>query len=401
MIDFPYLDQVVQKADSKIVMLVVDGLGGAPRPDIRLSELESARIPYLDRLAGESACGLTTPVLPGIAPGSGPGHLALFGYDPLRYLVGRGVLEALGAGVEMRDGDVAARGNFCTVDGEGRIMDRRAGRIPSRESEPLCQLLDRIQVDGADLSVHHVKDYRFVLRMRGRGLSDRLTETDPQKLGATPLPVRPLEPVAAQAAQVANAFAERAAVVLKGQPRANMVLLRGWSLLPRLPSMAERYRMKLAAVAAYPMYRGLTSLAGMDVLPTGATFADEVRTLREHYEEYDFFYIHYKPADAAGEDGDFAAKVRALEQLDEHIPSLLELAANVLLVCGDHATPAIVAGHSWHPVPFLLHSRLTVGEGVERFSERACAQGSLGQIPATSVMFLALAHAGRLVKFGA
>ena len=400
MIDLEVLRDCYISTASKIVMLVVDGLGGLSHPDTGRSELETARLPNLDAMARESACGLTTPVLPGVAPGSGPGHLALFGYDPLQHLIGRGALEALGLDVPLSPGDVAARGNFCTIDGEGLLTDRRAGRIPSELSAPLCQRLDQIELDQVQLDVYPVEGYRFVLRLQGAGLSERVSETDPQLAGVPSLPAIPLTPDAEKTARLVNQFVARARQLLAEEERANMVLLRGFAQLPHLPPMGQVYRLNPAGIAAYPMYRGLAGVAGMKVIPTGHTFADEVETLRQNYSAHDFFFIHYKPADAAGEDGDFAAKVKRLEELDSFIPRIRELEPEVLLVCGDHSTPAIMAGHSWHPVPLMLHSRLTRGEGVSGFNERACAQGSLGRIPATQVMLLALAHAGKLTKYG-
>ncbi len=400
MIDFPALADIVEPTPSKIVMLVSDGLGGAPHPDTGRSELETAHLPNLDRLARESSGGRTVPVLPGIAPGSGPGHLALFGYDPLKYFIGRGVLEALGIDAPIKDGDVAARGNFCTVDANGLLTDRRAGRIPSNESRPLCQLLDTIKVPGVELSVLPVRDYRFVLIMRGKGLSDQLTETDPQRVGAAPMTVNAIAPDAQKAADATNQFIAQARKLLSDQPRANMLMLRGFSKLPDFPSMADAYKLNPAAIAAYPMYRGLSHVVGMKVIPTGATFDDEITTLEKHYQEHDFFYIHYKPADAAGEDGNFEAKVKTLEDLDARIPRLLELDPDVFIVAGDHATPAIMASHGWQPVPVLLRSKLTRGDGVSAFNERACAAGSLGTFPAMHLMLLALAHAGKLTRYG-
>ena len=400
MIDFPHIDEVCQSTPSKVLMLVVDGLGGAPHPGSRLSELEAARTPNLDRLASRSACGLTTPVLPGITPGSGPGHLALFGYDPVKYLIGRGVLEALGIDVAMQDGDVAARGNFCTVDSAGNLVDRRAGRIKSEESTPLCFQMDQIEVPGLEVRIFPVQDYRFVALFRGQGLSEKVTETDPQIVGVPPRRVEALEPGAEKTAAAANALIEGARGLLSGREKANMVMLRGFSQLPQLPNFGQAYRLNPAAIAAYPMYRGLSEVVGMKVIPTGSTFQEELETLADNFQEHDFFYLHYKPADAAGEDGDFDAKVRALEALDGYIPTLLDLNPDVFIIAGDHATPSIMAGHSWHPVPLLIHSRLTLGDGVAAFHERACAVGSLGRIPATQIMFLALAHAGKLAKFG-
>ena len=400
MIDLDALKDLYITTPSKIVMLVADGLGGLRHPNTRRSELETAATPNLDLLAWESACGLSVPVMTGVAPGSGPGHLALFGYDPLKYFIGRGVLEALGIEVEMEEGDVCARGNFCTVDRDGLLEDRRAGRIPTEVSSPLCEELDRIEVDGADLKVCPVEGYRFVLHLRGEGLSDKVRETDPQSTGVPPLEGEATEPEGDKTAAIVQDFVGQARSVLRNEERANMVLLRGFSSLPHLPPMGQALGLAPAAIAAYPMYRGLATIVGMKVIPTGRHFADELDTLSQHYEEHDFFYIHYKPADAAGEDGNFEAKVQALEQLDSHIPRLLELEPDVLIVAGDHSTPSIMAAHSWHPVPFLLRSRWTLGEGVETFSERSCAGGSLGRLPATQIMLLAMAHSGKLAKFG-
>ena len=400
MIDFPHIADICQSTPSKVIMLVVDGLGGAPHPETGKSELEEARTPNLDKLASRSVCGLTTPVMPGVTPGSGPGHLSLFGYDPVKYLIGRGVLEALGIDVEIREGDVAARGNFCTVDGQGKLVDRRAGRISSQESIPLCEQLDQIDVPGLEVSILPVQDYRFVALFRGEGLSEDVTETDPQILGVPPRRVEAMNPGAEKTAAAANALIEGAREALGDRDRANMALLRGFSQLPELPNFGQRYRLNPAAIAAYPMYRGLAKVAGMTVIPTGPNFQAEVETLAQRFQEHDFFYLHYKPADAAGEDGDFNAKVQALEALDEFIPGLLDLQPDAFVVAGDHSTPSILAAHGWQPVPLLIHSKLTLGEGIAAFDERNCAAGSLGRIPATHLMFLALAHAGKLVKFG-
>jgi len=400
MIDLEQLHDCYVTTSSKIVLLVVDGLGGLAHPDTGKSELETANTPNLDAMAQQSACGLTTPVITGVAPGSGPGHLALFGYDPLKYIIGRGALEALGIEVELRPGDVAARGNFCTIDGGGNLVDRRAGRIPTELSAPLCERLDQIELDGVQCDVFPVQDYRFVLRLRGEGLSELITETDPQITGVPDLAVRPIQPAAEKTAGLVNRFVAKARQLLSEEERGNMVLLRGWAQLPSLPPMGDVYRLNPAGIAAYPMYRGLATVASMKISPTGHSFADEVETLHQNYASHDFFFIHYKPADAAGEDGDFDAKVKTLEELDPFIPQIQALNPDVFMVAGDHATPAIMAAHSWHPVPFMLNSRLTKGEGIPGFNERACAQGSLGRIPATNIMLLALSHSGKLNKFG-
>ncbi len=386
---------------SKILLLVIDGLGGLPNATGR-SELEQANIPQLDRLAQESLCGLTMPVGYGVTPGSGPGHLALFGYDPERYTVGRGVLEALGVDFDLRSTDVAARGNFCTVDADGRITDRRAGRIGTAKSALLCEKLAQIKLPGVQAFVEPVRDHRFLLVLRGEGLSDRVSETDPQREGQRPLPMYALAPEAEATAKLLNQWIAEAEKVLYGHEPANMLTLRGIAKHPPMPSMVEACKFRGAAIAAYPMYRGLAKLVGMDVLKTGSTFAEEVETLKEHWNTYDFFFVHFKPADAAGEDGDFQAKMAALEEIDTYIDVLHSMQADVFMVAGDHSTPAVVAGHSWHPVPFLFHARnYGQADQAEGFNEKACSHGILGTFPAKEVLSLAMAHAGRLMKYGA
>ena len=390
---------------TKIVVLSLDGLAGLPRPETGRSELETARLPNLGALAAESACGLIRHVAPGITPGSGPGHLGLFGYDPLRYQVGRGVLEALGIEFDLRAGDVAARGNFCTVDGMGRIIDRRAGRIATDVCVRLTEQLRGIRLPGVELFVEPVKEHRFVLVLRARGraggLSGRLSETDPQTLGKPPLPAKPLETKAKATAQRVNALVAEARRRLAGSAPANMVLLRGFDQLPQLPRFPEVFGLRSAAIAAYPMYRGLAKLVGMEVLKTGGTFADEIATLREHWDAYDFFFLHYKDTDKAGEDGDFDAKVAALERLDACVPDIRALNPDVLAVTGDHSTPSVLAAHGWQPVPVLVWSRYCGADPVTQFTERACTAGSLGVFPAQHLMPLVMANALRLTKYGA
>src|SRR5499433_3654352 len=386
---------------TKIVLVSLDGLGGLPRPETGRSELETASLPNLSQLAADAACGLLRHVAPGITPGSGPGHLGLFGYDPLAYQVGRGVLEALGIEFDLRAGDVAARGNFCTVDAAGRITDRRAGRITTDECVRLCERLRAIRLPGVEVFVEPVKEHRFVLVLRGPRLSGRLSETDPQVLGKPPLPVHALEPAAAATAELVNRFVTEAGRLLHDATPANMVLLRGFDQLPELPRFPEVYGLRAAAIAAYPMYRGLAKLVGMDVLKTGTTFDDELATLREHWDTQDFFFVHYKDTDKAGEDGDFDAKVRALERLDRAIPEIRALKPDVLIVSGDHATPSVLAAHGWQPVPVLVWSRYCGADGVTAFTERACGAGSLGVMPSQHLMPLVMANALRLTKFGA
>ena len=386
---------------TKIVLCSLDGLGGLPRPETGKSELETARIPNLHALAARSACGLLRHVGPGVTPGSGPGHLGLFGYDPLRYPVGRGVLEALGIDFELRPGDLAARGNFCTVDAQGRITDRRAGRISTEVCVALSERLRGIRLEGVEVIVEPVKEHRFVLVLRGAGLSGRLSETDPQATGQPPLPVVATVPEATRTAALVNRFVDAARPLLADARPANMILLRGFDQRPDMPRFPEIFGVKAAAIAAYPMYRGLARLVGMEVLKTGSTFADEVATLREHWSGYDFFFLHYKDTDKAGEDGDFDAKVAALERWDALLPEILALRPDVLVVSGDHATPSVLAGHGWQPVPALLASAYCGNDPVTRFTERDCAAGSLGISPAHHLMPLAMANALRFTKYGA
>ena len=399
--DLALLKELAIPSDSRIVLLVIDGLGGLPRPEDGLTELEAAHTPNLDHLAGRSICGLSVPVAPGITPGSGPGHLALFGYDPLVYEVGRGVLEALGIGFDVGPDDVAARGNFCTVDNQGRITDRRAGRIPTEKGAELCALLRPIELDGVQIFVEPVRDYRFLLVLRGEGLSDALTETDPQRTGVPPLPMKALRPEAEPTAHLFNTWIARAKALLADQRPANMVALRGPSKDPHLPKMGDVFKLRAAAIATYPMYRGVAKLVGMEELATGETIAQEFETLARHWGEFDYFFFHVKKTDSAGEDGDFARKAAIIEEVDGLVPSLLALKPDVLVVTGDHSTPWSLRAHSWHPVPILLHSAYCRPDGLETFSERACAQGSLGVFPARHIMPLALAHGLRLQKFGA
>ena len=401
MIGFEHMKRLCWTSPSKIVLLVIDGLGGLPHPETGETELESATSPNLNRIARDSICGLTDPVGPGITPGSAPGHLAIFGYDPVQYHIGRGVLEALGIDVELKPDDIAARGNFCTVDDKGIITHRRAGRISTDKSTVLCRLLSNINIERAEISVVPVKEHRFVLILRGTALSPELGDSDPQQIGQAPKKIEALSPQAQKTAEIANEFVSQASSLLQGKTPANMVLLRGFSRRPHIPSMSEIYKLKPAAIAIYPMYRGLARLVGMKVLPGGESITDQLNNLHRYYTKYDFFFIHFKSTDARGEDGDFPAKVRAIEELDKALPGLLSLDPDVLIVTGDHSTPATLAMHSWHPVPFMLKSKWCRPDDVTEFSERACLAGGMGRFPATEIMPLGMANALKLAKFGA
>lgn len=385
---------------SKIILLVIDGLGDLPVHG--KTALEAARTPHLDRLAKESVCGLTDPVFMGITPGSGPAHLSLFGYDPVRYLLGRGILEAIGVGVSVGRDDLVARGNFATIE-DGVIVDRRAGRIPTTENQELCRKINPLLTEekGAKITLFPGKEHRFVVRFSREGLSDALSDADPQKNGKPNTYAKPLSQEAEETASIVNAFLDRVADLLKDSAPANTILLRGFSTCPSLPSMQELYRLKPAALAGYPMYKGLAKLVGMDVIDVGTEISDLLDSLERIYKDYDFFYLHIKKTDAAGEDGNFVAKKEAIEDTDKHIPRLLGLKPDVLVVTSDHSTPCLLKSHSWHPNPFLLHSKTALTDNVSRFTERECNKGLLGRFRALYGMPLMLAHAGKLKKFGA
>ena len=406
------MSSLVLEGTSKIVLLVLDGLGDLPNPDQGLrTPLEAARTPNLDRIAPAAALGRILPVAPGVTPGSGPGHLALFGYDPIETVVGRGVLEALGAGIELQKGDVAARANFCTVGGDGIVTDRRAGRIATEVCAKLVERLQReiARIEDVELILKTGMGHRFVAVLRGPGLGDGVSDADPHHEGARIPHAAPRAaadaaaptPGAEKSARIVNAFVQRAGEVLKNDHPANAVLLRGLSARPHLPGYAERFKLRAAAIAAYPMYRGVAQLAGMSVLPVGDTPAAAFAAVQQRWGDFDFFFIHIKGTDMAGEDGNFKAKVESIETVDQALPALLSLAPDVLCMTGDHSTPVIVKGHSWHPVPVLVHARWCGADQSRHFDEKQARTGSLGTFASRDLMAVLLANAGRLDKFGA
>src|SRR5215467_2509115 len=388
--------------DNKIAVLLIDGLGGLSHKDYGYkTELEYANHPNLDRLASRGATGMLTPVLPGVTPGSGPAHLALFGMDPISFNIGRGVLEALGIGIFPDPTDVLARGNFCTVDDNGVIIDRRAGRISTQTSEERLSLLRDIRVPGCDIELHAVRDHRFVLRLKGSDLDGDIDNTDPGTVGAKPRPAAARNQRAEATAARVNVFVDQALDRLKGQSVANAIVLRGFSMLPDIPHFHELYGLRSAALALYPMYKGLARTVGMEILDCGKTFPDQLRTLKLYWDKYDYFFIHYKYTDSCGEDGDFLSKVNHIETLDSCIESLVRLDPAVLAVTGDHSTPAALGSHSWHPVPLLLVSSTCRRDGSAAFTEAVCARGALGNIESKYLMGLLLGHALRLRTYGA
>ena len=389
-------------SQEKIVMMIFDGLGGCVHPDYGQTELQAARIPVMDSLAKQGALALITMVAPGIAPGSGPGHLSLFGYDPVATDVGRGVLEALGLGFELGPNDLTARANFATTDDKGLIVDRRAGRPPQERTNELCKVLEEnIRIPGYEVFVLPGRSHRFVPIIRGEGLSDKLSETDPQRTGVPVPDVQPLIQDAKHAADVVNEFVRQARKILKDYAPQNDLLLRGWGMLPDPPieGFQERYHLKAAAIATYPMYKGVAKLVGMDVLETGKTFKEELDVLERVWNEYDFFYIHRKETDSAGHAGDFKAKVRELEDCDPQLERIVKLGPRVLFISGDHATPTAVKEHSFHEVPALFYGDLVIPDRCEGFDEVWAMQGGLGHIHGTDVMSLLLAYSQRLKKF--
>ncbi len=393
--------QLHVKNDSKIVMLVADGLGGLPQEPGGLTELETAHTPNLDALAKQGVCGSSIPVKPGIAPGSGPGHLGLFGYDPIKFLIGRGALEATGIGFQLVEGDVAIRCNFCTVDASGNITDRRAGRIPTEESAPLAVKLRQVAIPGVEVFVEPVKEHRFVVVFRGKGLGGNVADTDPQATGVPPLAPRATAADSEKTAEVAAEFVRQAREFLADQPKANCCTLRGVSPKPNPPNYEEVYGLRAAAIAVYPMYKGLAQLVGMDIIGQAQTLEEQMEVLELNWDKYDFFFIHFKYTDSTGEDGNFDAKVKKTEEVDTCVPRIMALGPDVFICTGDHSTPAMLASHSWHPVPTLLVAKNCRTDPCEKFGEAECLRGGLGQFEAKYLMPLALANAGRLGKFGA
>ncbi|NIM94363.1 MAG: 2,3-bisphosphoglycerate-independent phosphoglycerate mutase [Anaerolineales bacterium] len=403
MANFNLMSELNRAGPQRIVLLILDGLGGLPIEPGGMTELEAAKTPNLDQLASEGILGQIISIAHGITPGSGPAHLSLFGYDPLEYGVGRGVLEASGVGMKVKKGDVAARGNFCTVDEHGYISDRRAGRIATEEALPLTKRLAEIQIPGVQTEVRHVKEYRFAIVMSGDGLEPDLRDTDPQRTGVPPLPVQSDSKNAQKTADLYNQWIAEARELLKDEPKANALTLRGFSTDPEFPQFEDIYGLNPVCVAVYPMYKGVSCLVGMDVKDfSGDKPEDEFAVVSTIWSSYDFFFVHIKKTDSMGEDGNFDGKVSVIESVDTALPALIQLAPDVLAVTGDHSTPSLLRKHSWHSIPLLLWAPSSVRPDDQNvFGESSCARGGLGTFHATSLMPLLLAHAGRLEKYGA
>jgi len=401
--DPEFIDKLVVKNDTKIIFLIMDGLGGLPMGGRDKTELETAKTPNMDALAKRSICGLLDPVGYGITPGSGPAHFALFGYDPVKNNIGRGILEAAGIDYPMTERDLLIRINFATIDKAGVIIDRRAGRIDNDTNKRICRKLQENirKISNVEVIFEPVREHRALLVLRGDRLCENIQETDPQKTGLSALPPKALVPEAEETAILLQSLIDKARGVLADESKANMMLLRGYSRYRRYPYINERFGLNALAIAGYPMYRGIARLLGMVIGPQPVSIEEEISALRKNYEKYDFFFVHVKPTDSRGEDGNFDAKVKVIEEVDSLIPLVTELNPDVLVVTGDHSTPAALASHSWHPLPVLLYSATCRPDGVERFGERDCICGGLGRMPMVYLMGLALAHARRLEKFGA
>ena len=397
------VENLAVKNDSKIVLLVMDGLGGVQSGPNSLTELQQAHTPNLDALAKKSICGLMHPIAPGITPGSGPAHFSLFGYDPVDALIGRGVLEAAGIGMEITSRDVATRINFCTIGEDGKIVDRRAGRIPTEECERLCvKLQEKVDLKGkAEFIIKPVKEHRAMIILRGDGLSGDLQDTDPQAVGLEPLPARANVPEAQKTAELVDEIIRQAKEILSDEPKANFIMMRGFAGARHYPSMEDRFKLNSYTIANYPMYRGVATMLGMKLHPITVDTKTEFQALADVYNDYDFFFIHVKYTDSRGEDGDYYGKIKIIEEVDGYIPMITELNPDVFAVTADHSTPTTMAAHSWHPVPVMLRAKNCRWDNVQTFDEISCIQGGLGIIHSVDLMPTMLANAGRLLKFGA
>ncbi|MEW6535198.1 MAG: 2,3-bisphosphoglycerate-independent phosphoglycerate mutase [Candidatus Auribacterota bacterium] len=398
------IDTLSQKSDSKIVMLVADGLGGMPMTPDGKTELETAKMPNLDKIVPASQIGLLDPVQPGITPGSGPGHLGIFGYDPLEANIGRGVLSALGVNFDLKHGDLCARINLCTIDGNGIITDRRAGRIATDQNIRIMKKLnENINVpDGVQLFLETEKEHRAGMVLRGKKFYADIADTDPQKTGLAPLDPAASDPAKGEeTVEILKDIIAQAKAILADEPQANMMLLRGFAEYSQYPTMQERFKMKSLALATYPMYRGLAKLIGMDVNWNISTMEEQLDELKKQFNNYDFFFIHIKKTDSYGEDGNFEQKVKVIESIDTMIPKILELNPDVLILTCDHSTPAKMKAHSWHRIPSLIYSQWCRPDRISTFNEYTCRGGSLTGLATKHLIPIAMAHAGKLAKFGA
>lgn len=395
------IKEIYSRNDKKILLFVIDGISGLPLKG--KTEMEAAKKENLDLLAKKSTCGRILPVEWGITPGSGPAHLSLFGYNPLKYQIGRGILEALGVGAELKKDDVAVRCNFCKIDERGTVIDRRAGRIETEKSK---ELLEKIKgkikkIEDVEINLYSGKEHRFVLVLRGKDISPFLNDTDPLKEGKKPRELVAGDKRGEKTKRIVEEFLRNVREILKGEEKANYVLLRGFSSLPEFETFEEKWGLKALGIAYYPMYRGLAKLVGMDVVENINSFEEGIKVLKEKIREYDFIYLHYKETDKKGEDGDFEGKVKEIERVDKFIPEILEMGFDVIAITADHSTPCLLKSHSWHPTPLLIYSPIQEPDLCEKFDEREVLKGYLGTIKGYKLMPLLLALSGKLEKFGA
>ncbi|MCX8083083.1 MAG: 2,3-bisphosphoglycerate-independent phosphoglycerate mutase [bacterium] len=398
------LPGIIKKTESKILLLVMDGIGGLPHPETGKTELETAHTPFLDGMASKSSCGLTIPVLNGITPGSGPGHIALFGYDPIEVQIGRGVLECLGIGAPVEKEDIAIRGNFATVSPERIVLDRRSGRISTEENQKMVALIsEKIkEIKGVKVSICTVKEHRCAIVLKGSGLSPSVSENDPQKEGQPLRPIKALDRASEKTAEVLRELEKQVMEVLKNvDTKAKGLLFRGISQLPNIKGFSEKYKLNAVCIATYPMYKGVSKVVGMDIITGCETIESEINALQEIYNKYDFFFVHIKKTDSYGEDGNFENKVKIIEEVDQHLSKIKDMKFGAIAITGDHSTPALLKSHSWHPLPVMINSPYAIPDEAQRFTERECAKGILGRIYSKEIMYLLLAYALKLDKFGA
>jgi len=410
---------------SKVLIVLLDGLGDRPSRSLNgMTPLQMAHKPGLDELAAEGITGIMDPVAPGIPVGSDTGHLSILGYDPYRYYTGRGPLEALGAGMDLRPGDVAFRVNFATVGDDWTVIDRRAGRISTEEARALGEAI-REMAAGFDSEFRFeflsTVEHRGVLVMRGDGLSDEVTDVDPHREGVKAEMPRPRSqtPEAERTARELERFLRRAREVLESHPLnvervkkglrpANAILPRGAGKMPKLPSLRERFGVSSVVIAGGALYRGVCRAAGMDVrivpTATGTLNTDlnaKFNAAFESLRTYDLVFLHIKGTDTASHDRNPAVKASFIEKVDRELRARIDQLQDVVVcVTGDHTTSSIDGRHHGDPVPILIWGEGVRRDKVVRFDEVSCADGALGRIRGLDVMNVLMDLVGRVEMFG-
>ncbi|MHA2179286.1 MAG: 2,3-bisphosphoglycerate-independent phosphoglycerate mutase [Candidatus Thorarchaeota archaeon] len=406
------------------VFVVMDGVGDRPQKELGgKTPLEAAKTPTLDKMAAEGQSALMNVIGPGITPGSDTAHLALFGYDPLAEYPGRGPLEAFGAGLETKPGDVAFRSNFATVDSKMVVLDRRAGRTFSpEEQEELQAALNGLEINDVKVRFIATVEHRGALVLEGEGLYAEISDVDPHETGKKILTVRALKPEAEKTAKVVNELMRVAHERMKGLetnkkrakkglPLANAILLRGPGRHSDVPSLPQRYGIKSAVIAGGALYIGSAKYVGMEHIQvegqTGTidTNFDNIaaKTIETIESGFNYVFVHIKATDNASHDGNAKEKILAIERTDAMIGKILEKVGDkiVMAVTGDHSTPVCIKEHSCDPVPILFWSNFIRPDSVKRFSEIDAAKGAMHTIRGIDVMPLLLGYAGYIDKFGA